>query len=78
MGREKPMTTQIDNYIQAPHYHEVYAHAMEIFETDANVSQWMQTPLEALENRKPCELLDTYEDAQKVHDFLYNLVGGWF
>ena len=45
---------------------KVFAHAVDVFESEQRAAEWLKTPCRALADNRPIELLDTPEGAELV------------
>ena len=54
----------------------VYAHAMEVFETQDDATGWFKDPIRALGGRRPLDLLDTDVGAERVDAVLTRIQYG--
>ena len=54
----------------------VYAHAVEVFETEEGATDWFKDPIRALGGRRPLDLLDTDLGVQRVDAVLTRIQYG--
>ena len=54
----------------------VYAHAVEVFETEEGATDWFEDPIRALGGRRPLDLLDTDMGVQRVDAVLTRIQYG--